>query len=100
MRSSSSWSSRSDRGTSSRSTPGSDQEGSRLSVMRTRFTLLTLVALAVAGVVSAQSRSAGPKAAPTPRTADGHVDLSGMWSPDRNFIYDIHDTLEKGAELP
>ena len=68
--------------------------------MRTRFTLLTLVALAAAGLASAQSRSAAPKAAPTPRAADGHVDFSGMWSPDRNFIYDIHDTLEKGADLP
>src|SRR5438552_4153654 len=87
-RSSSSWSWRSDRGTSSRSTRGSDQKGSRLSVMRTRFTLLTLVALAVAGLASAQSRSAAPKAAPTPRAADGHVDFSGMWSPDRNFFND------------
>jgi hypothetical protein len=34
------------------------------------------------------------------RTADGKVDFSGMWSPDRNFIYDIHDTLTKGEELP
>ena len=40
------------------------------------------------------------KPGPVPRTPDGKVDLSGIWSPDRNFIYDIHDTLEKGAELP
>jgi hypothetical protein len=37
---------------------------------------------------------------PTPRTADGKVDFSGIYSPDRTFIYDINETLKKGEELP
>src|SRR5436190_10867674 len=40
------------------------------------------------------------KAAPTPRTSRGKVDFSGIWSPDRNFIYDVHDALKKGEVLP
>ena len=40
------------------------------------------------------------KPAPTPRTTDGKVDLAGLWSPDRNFIYDISDSLKPGDKLP
>ncbi len=43
------------------------------------------------------------KQAPTgkaPRLADGKPDLSGPWSPDRNFIYDIRDALKPGEDLP
>jgi hypothetical protein len=39
-------------------------------------------------------------AAPTPRTADGRVDLSGIWGTDRKFIYDINDALKPGETLP
>ena len=37
---------------------------------------------------------------PTPRTADGKVDLTGIWSADRRFIYDIQDALTPGDTLP
>jgi hypothetical protein len=47
----------------------------------------------------ANQRKAGPTG-PTPRTADGKPDLSGLWSPDRNFIYDISSALKPGDTLP
>ena len=37
---------------------------------------------------------------PTPRTASGTVDFSGIWTADRRFIYDINDALKPGEELP
>jgi hypothetical protein len=40
------------------------------------------------------------KPGPAPRTAGGKMDFSGIWSPDRNFIYDLHDALQKGEVLP
>jgi len=37
---------------------------------------------------------------PVPRTADGKPDLSGLWGPDRNFIYDISSALKPGETFP
>ena len=54
---------------------------------------------------SAKARPKGAKgksakSGATPRMADGKVDFSGLWSPDRNFIYDISDALKPGDKLP
>ena len=35
-----------------------------------------------------------------PRTPDGKPDLSGVWGPDRHFIYDISSALKPGDVLP
>src|ERR1044071_8956454 len=48
--------------------------------------------------VAQQARKAASGA--TPRTADGKIDFSGIWQPDRNFIYDINDALKPGETLP
>ena len=37
---------------------------------------------------------------PAPRARDGKPDLSGIWNPDRHFIYDISTALKPGETLP
>ena len=36
---------------------------------------------------------------PAPRSSDGKPDLSGIWTPDRTFIYDISSALKPGETL-
>jgi hypothetical protein len=51
------------------------------------------------GSVDVKVPDSAPKAA-APRLPNGQPDLSGIWSPDRNFIYDISDALKPGEDLP
>jgi hypothetical protein len=37
---------------------------------------------------------------PAPRTRVGKPDFTGLWGPDRNFIYDISSALKPGDTLP
>lgn len=46
------------------------------------------------------SKLKAQKAGPAPRASDGKPDLSGIWTPDRSFIYDISTSLAPGEELP
>ena len=73
--------------------------------------ILTAFAAAVAlifTVVSLPAQEEGTgngkaKKAPTgpaPKLHDGKPDFSGIWSPDRNFIYDMTDAMKKGDEFP
>jgi hypothetical protein len=64
--------------------------------------LLALAAWPAAGQEEAIRTAKAPKgpAKPTPRTPDGKPDLSAIWSPDRNFIYDFRDALKPGEDLP
>jgi len=60
--------------------------------------ILTAATVAALWCISSPPASAQAKTAP--RTADGKADLSGLWSPDRHFIYDITSALKPGDALP
>ena len=51
---------------------------------------------ALASMAKLKAQPAGP----TPRAVDGKPDLTGIWTPDRTFIYDITSSLKPGEELP
>ena len=68
-----------------------------------------IIALAIAAPIAfgqgeaietAERLSASAPKGPAPRTASGKPDLSGVWSPDRAFIYNIETSLKKGEKLP
>src|SRR3954467_7237974 len=67
-----------------------------MQVARRLLTAIAAGALAAGAVAPLASQ----KSVPAPRTAGGKVDFSGLWSPDRTFIYDINDALPKGELLP
>ena len=46
------------------------------------------------------ARRPGTPTGPTPKLADGTVDLSGVWRPDINFIEDIALGLKPGEKVP
>ena len=73
------------------------------------FRVLTLVLVVAAAprafgqgeaIETAERLSASAPKGPAPRTSSGKPDLSGVWSPDRSFIYNIETALKKGEKLP
>jgi hypothetical protein len=52
------------------------------------------------GTALAQASKLKASTGPTPKAFDGKPDLSGIWTPDRTFIYDISSALKPGEELP
>src|SRR5665213_1761493 len=50
--------------------------------------------------LAAAARLKAQPAGPAPRAANGKPDLSGIWTPDRSFIYDISTSLKPGETLP
>jgi hypothetical protein len=53
---------------------------------------------------AAQEGDGGPRrtvpAGKAPRLPDGKPDLTGVWSPEHTFIYDISVSLDKDETLP
>jgi hypothetical protein len=56
---------------------------------------------AVAAAAQQKAAAKPPvKAGPTPHTASGNVDFSGIWSADAHFISDLNDALKPGESIP
>jgi hypothetical protein len=51
-------------------------------------------------IETAERLNASAPQGPAPRTSSGKPDLSGVWGPDRSFIYNIETALKKGEKLP
>ena len=51
-------------------------------------------------IATAERLSAAAPKGPAPRTSSGKPDLSGLWTPDATFIYNIESALKKGEKLP
>ncbi len=74
--------------------------------MRVTLTFVMIAALAplAAGqneaIETAERLSEAAPKGPAPRTVSGTPDFSGIWSPDRTFIYNIESALKKGEKLP
>jgi hypothetical protein len=68
------------------------------------FTFAIVMAQRAAGqgeaIETAERLSASAPKGPAPRTLSGKPDFSGVWSPDRAFIYNIETALKKGEKLP
>jgi hypothetical protein len=71
----------------------------RIAISAAAGAMLALMAMPAA----AQDGDGGPRrqvpAGKTPRAADGKPDLSGVWSPEHTFIYDISVSLAKGDSI-
>jgi hypothetical protein len=74
--------------------------GSIIIALGVAFTAFPAVQRVFAQDEGGSKTAAKGPARPAPRSADGKIDLSGIWSPDRKFIYDINDALKPGEVLP
>jgi hypothetical protein len=74
-------------------------------VLKTLTVALVLAAAPMAAqnreaIATAERLSAAAPKGPTPRTSSCKPDLSGLWTPDATFIYNIESALKKGEKLP